>query len=119
MVKIIGTIGLTTGLVSLTLDSKYIHRRQILINRTIRKLKDGIQFGLNNYGDVLFETLIGIFKRPYEEIRKEELFLVGLVKGIYGGLIGIVVKPAVGLYDLLFSIFQGLKNEAVYEVSLI
>ena len=70
---------------------------------------------MRNYASILLETLIGIVKRPYEELKKDQLLILGLFKGLMGALFSLFIKPTVGMYDLLLIILEGLKNEALYE----
>lgn len=83
------------------------------LNRTIKNFKEGIIIGFTNFGKIMFQTLFGVLERPITGIR--EGGALGFLLGIYQGIMGIIIKPAVGIYDLLITIIEGIKNTAVYE----
>lgn len=56
---------------------------------------------------------MGIFERPIRGARSNGL--LGFLRGLYQGVIGVIIKPTVGIYDLLITIIEGIKNTAVYE----
>eukprot|EP01017_Pseudomicrothorax_dubius_P040579 TRINITY_DN6368_c0_g1_i1.p1 TRINITY_DN6368_c0_g1~~TRINITY_DN6368_c0_g1_i1.p1 ORF type:complete len:660 (-),score=168.22 TRINITY_DN6368_c0_g1_i1:93-2072(-) len=110
--KIIGTF--MQLLATLTTDKDYIQKRHRMKNRTIRSIKEGIFFGFKNFLQVIWGTIAGVIRCPWKEIKKRGC-LIGFFTGIYQAAAGIVIKPIVALYDLLHSIFEGLRNSALYE----
>ena len=86
------------------------------MNRTIKNLKEGVLIcsyyfyflkiiiGFKNFAAIILETLFGIFERPVTEARSSGF--LGLFVGLYQGLIGIIVKPTVGIFDLLTTIIE-------------
>jgi hypothetical protein len=50
------------------------------------------------------DTIVGMVKHPVSGCREKGL--VGFIRGIIIGLASIVVKPTVGMYDLLISILD-------------
>jgi len=105
--------GITNGLAAMTADKQYLQLRQRQKNTRIRTIKEGVLFGSKNFLHVLWDTLSGIVTKPYIEYKKRGF--LGIFRGIYTGLISIILKPLVGLYDLIASLVYGIKNSAKYE----
>lgn len=57
---------------------------------------------------MFLEAVLGIFKLPYREMKANGC--TGLIKGIYSGLVSIIIKPTVGIFDFLISIIDGIVN---------
>ena len=98
---------------NVTLDNQYIHERQNRMNRALKNIKEALYFGFKNFFNILMESILGIIKIPYRETKKHGL--IGLIIGIYSGIISLIIKPTVGIFDLIINIFEGIINEAVYQ----
>lgn len=90
-----------------------MQERSNRLNRAIKNFREGLIIGFTNFGKILFQTTIGILERPISGIN--EGGFLGFLLGIYQGIIGIIIKPTVGIYDLLITIIEGIKNTAIYE----
>ncbi|KAL4483457.1 hypothetical protein ABPG73_001006, partial [Tetrahymena malaccensis] len=97
----------------ITFHKQYLQDRSIRVNRQIKNIKDGFQIGCKNFLLILWDTVYGIIYIPLEGCKKKHIF--GLIKGIYTAFVSIFIKPTVGIYDFLISIFDGLVNSAIYE----
>ncbi|KAL4464468.1 hypothetical protein ABPG72_021161 [Tetrahymena utriculariae] len=97
----------------ITFHKQYLQDRSIRVNRQIKNIKDGFQIGCKNFLLILWDTIYGIIYIPLEGCKKKHIF--GLIKGIYTAFVSIFIKPTVGIYDFLISIFDGLVNSAIYE----
>lgn len=65
----------------MTADKQYLQLRQRQKNTRIRSIKEGVIFGCKNFAAVLWDTLIGIFTKPYLEYKKRGF--LGIFRGIY------------------------------------
>jgi len=65
-------------------------------------------YGFRDFGIGINKGITGIVTQPIEGARKEGA--VGALKGIGKGLIGAVLKPAIGTVDLVTQMAEGIKN---------
>ena len=92
-------------LAKMTLDRKYLYDRQIMKNRAIKDIKEGIVIGLKNFGWIVYDTCFGVIKLPVKAIKANGC-LMGIFIGTYEAVASIFIKPLVAFYDLLNSLIE-------------
>ena len=92
------------GLSILTIDKEYLMHRAKFANKEPINISEGIKLGAINLAYSVNDALSGIFLKPFESFRKYGF--VGIFRGIYQVVIGILLKPILGLYDSLLVILQ-------------
>lgn len=104
--KIVGTIG--SGVARLAMDDEYAKARQQQRQKRADNVLEGIGHGLLAFGGGLVSGVSGIVTQPIKGAQNggAEGFFVGLGRG----LVGAVVKPAVGVLDLASRTTEGIKN---------
>lgn len=83
-------------------------REEKLLTEKPRNVVEGVGFGCQTAVDSLKSGLFGIISRPYIGLKREGGW--GLVKGVYSGSVGVVLKPVSGALDLLSKSTEGIKN---------
>ena len=104
------TNSVTQGMVKLTFDRDFAKARSIARRKKPEGVAQGIAYGFRDMGNDVMSGLIGIVEQPYKEAQKSGG--EGFLKGIGKGVVGVVVKPTVGLLDLVSRTTEGLKNAA-------
>eukprot|EP00826_Nyctotherus_ovalis_P065123 TRINITY_DN9564_c0_g2_i1.p1 TRINITY_DN9564_c0_g2~~TRINITY_DN9564_c0_g2_i1.p1 ORF type:complete len:172 (-),score=40.86 TRINITY_DN9564_c0_g2_i1:415-930(-) len=116
IVGVFGTVSKITsswskGLLTLSNDETYMSKREEdFIRERPETIVDGVGYGLADVFRSLKSGTFGIIKQPVEGARKRGF--KGLVKGVFFGLTGAVIKPASGALDLIARISEGGKNTA-------
>jgi hypothetical protein len=104
------TGGLGKGMSMLTFDKRYQQNRAKDRLRTAQTVSEGLFVGSYEFGKNVFEGVTGIVVEPYrgwvEEGGK------GLGKGIAKGILGVALKPAVGVLDLASRTTEGIRHAA-------
>jgi hypothetical protein len=95
-----------------TFDKDYQAQRAANRQQKARHAGDGILLGTRDFGKGLFQGITGVVTQPIKGA-KEEGF-VGALKGAGRGLVGVVVKPTVGVVDLVSRTTEGIANTASY-----
>ncbi|EGG23782.1 hypothetical protein DFA_05918 [Cavenderia fasciculata] len=113
--KITGTIG--KGLVHLSLDDQYIRERQESNKVKPTGLKQGLEFGIRDLGEGLLRGITGIIDEPIKGATQEKS-IEGFLKGVGKGVIGVAVKPTVGLFEFASRTSEGVKNSTTIAKSL-
>ncbi|CAM9938207.1 unnamed protein product, partial [Discosporangium mesarthrocarpum] len=97
----------------LTFDEEYRNKRKQQKINNISK-GGGVSQGLRQGGQDIVggvkEGVSGLFSNPLKQARAEGVG--GFFKGVGTGLVGAVVKPAIGVADAAVSVVQGISNEA-------
>eukprot|EP00330_Aristerostoma_sp_ATCC50986_P012227 CAMPEP_0114602326 /NCGR_PEP_ID=MMETSP0125-20121206/24913_1 /TAXON_ID=485358 ORGANISM="Aristerostoma sp., Strain ATCC 50986" /NCGR_SAMPLE_ID=MMETSP0125 /ASSEMBLY_ACC=CAM_ASM_000245 /LENGTH=181 /DNA_ID=CAMNT_0001812379 /DNA_START=515 /DNA_END=1057 /DNA_ORIENTATION=+ len=101
------------GLAALTGDREYQVVRQRMKNRKIKSIREGFVFGIKYFLKVIASALFSIFTKPC--LLGKQQGCVGFIIGLWVGLSSLALKPIVGIYDLIMSLVQGVKNSAKYE----
>jgi hypothetical protein len=104
------TGGLGRGMSMLTLDSDFQRLRNSRRLTKANSVSEGIYVGTRELGKNIVDGVTGIVKAPYRGW--EEGGGVGLSVGIAKGLLGVALKPAVGVFDLASRATEGLRNTA-------
>jgi hypothetical protein len=104
--KLAGTVG--HGICWLSLDSEYQRERMRNRLREAQCMTDGLKFGARELGQGLYAGVTGVIMAPYRGWKEEGG--VGIGKGIVKGLVGVAVKPTVGILDFASRATQGVRN---------
>jgi hypothetical protein len=106
--KITGGIGL--GMAMLTLDPKYQKNREKDRLKAAQSVSEGIYVGSKEFGRNILEGVTGIVVEPYRGWVEEGGIGFGI--GLARGIIGVALKPAVGVFDLASRTTEGIKHSA-------
>ncbi len=94
-----------------TMDSRYQHNRAKRTEERGSKPRDMLQ-GIGTGGISLVQGfsdgVTGVFVNPYKGAEKDGL--AGFARGVGTGVIGLVVKPVVGIGDAATNVLQGVKG---------
>lgn len=104
--KLTGTLG--QGLASLAMDSKYKQERTRRKAKEAKSVSQGVSQGSRELGRALYDGLTGVVLAPLRGAERNGVY--GFGKGVFTGLVGIAVKPAVGVLDFGSRFSEGLKN---------
>jgi hypothetical protein len=108
--KITGSIG--KGVANLSTDLDYVQERERNHREKPRHIGEGFAYGVRDLGLGFFHGLTGVLVEPVKGLQREGM--VGFGKGVVGGVVGILTKPAVGCIDLLSKTAEGIKNTTTY-----
>ena len=104
------TGGLGRGMSMLTFDSRYQKNRAKDRLRAAQSVSEGLFVGSYEFGKNVFEGVTGIVVEPYRGWVAEGG--KGLGKGIAKGILGVALKPAVGVLDLASRTTEGIRHAA-------
>jgi hypothetical protein len=104
------TGGLGKGVSLLTLDSQFQRNRAYRRFNKTSTVSEGLYVGTQELGKNIVEGVTGIVVSPYRGW--ETGGGVGLGMGIAKGILGVALKPAVGVFDLASRATEGLRNTA-------
>lgn len=105
------TKGVGSGISYVSMDSEY--RKSRIEMKRRKKPTDvlqGLEFGVKEFGSGVLEGISGIIEQPIKGLESEGV--EGMFKGIAKGLLGFVVKPTVGVIDMVQRTTEGIKNTA-------
>jgi hypothetical protein len=104
--KIVGSLG--SGVARLAFDDEYTQLRNLQRQKRADNVLEGVGQGLLALGGGVVSGVSGIVTQPIKGAQQggAEGFFVGLGRG----LMGVVVKPAVGVLDLASRTTEGIKN---------
>uniref|UniRef100_A0A8C7WR68 VP13C protein n=1 Tax=Oryzias sinensis TaxID=183150 RepID=A0A8C7WR68_9TELE len=105
------------GLAAITMDKEFQQKRREEMNRQPKDFSDSLAKGGKGLLKGVVGGVTGIVTKPVEGAKKEGA--AGFFKGIGRGLVGIVARPTGGLVDMASSTFQGIQRaaEATEEVT--
>ncbi|XP_024894514.1 vacuolar protein sorting-associated protein 13C [Pteropus alecto] len=105
------------GLAAITLDKEYQQKRREEMGRQPKDFGDSLARGGKGFLRGVVGGVTGIIKKPMEGAKKEGA--AGFFKGIGKGLVGAVAAPTGGIIDMASSTFQGIQRaaESTEEVS--
>ncbi|KAL0077823.1 hypothetical protein F4703DRAFT_1910666 [Phycomyces blakesleeanus] len=107
MSKFTGSLG--KGLAAATMDKKFQDRRRMNLTRNKPKhAMYGVTQGVTYLGTSVASGFAGLVKRPMEGA--EESGFGGFMTGIGRGLVGVVTKPVVGIFDLASNVTAGIRE---------
>ncbi|KAI8144971.1 hypothetical protein BJV82DRAFT_536853 [Fennellomyces sp. T-0311] len=107
MSRITGSIG--KGLSAATLDKKFQDRRRVSLTRNKpQHAFYGITQGATYFGTSIASGVAGLYKRPLEGA--ESGGVIGFAGGVGRGLVGVVTKPLVGIFDMASNVTAGVRE---------
>ncbi|XP_037835905.1 vacuolar protein sorting-associated protein 13C isoform X2 [Kryptolebias marmoratus] len=98
------------GLAAITMDKEYQQERREEMNRPPKDFKDSLAKGGKGLLKGVVGGVTGIVTKPVEGAKKEGA--AGFFKGIGKGLVGVVARPTGGIVDMASSTFQGIQRVA-------
>ncbi|XP_032413240.1 vacuolar protein sorting-associated protein 13C isoform X6 [Xiphophorus hellerii] len=96
------------GLAAMTMDKEFQQERREDMNRPTKDFKDSLAKGGKGLLKGVVGGVTGIVTKPVEGARKEGA--AGFFKGIGKGLVGVVARPTGGIVDMASSTFQGIQR---------
>ncbi|XP_075432218.1 intermembrane lipid transfer protein VPS13C isoform X2 [Ascaphus truei] len=105
------------GLAAITMDKEYQQKRREEMGRQPKDFGDSLAKGGKGFLRGVVGGVTGIITKPVEGAKKEGA--AGFFKGIGKGLVGVVARPTGGIIDMASSTFQGIQRvaESTEEVS--
>uniref|UniRef100_A0A3Q2QRN5 Vacuolar protein sorting 13 homolog C n=1 Tax=Fundulus heteroclitus TaxID=8078 RepID=A0A3Q2QRN5_FUNHE len=105
------------GLAAMTMDKEYQQERREDMNRPTKDFRGSLAKGGKGLLKGVVGGVTGIVTKPVEGAKKEGA--AGFFKGIGKGLVGVVARPTGGIVDMASSTFQGIQRaaEATEEVT--
>ncbi|KAG5731737.1 Vacuolar protein sorting-associated protein 13 [Termitomyces sp. T112] len=97
------------GLSAATFDSEYQARRRMAQRRNKpRHAIYGIAAGGEAFASSVTSAMEGVLMKPIEGAGSEGV--IGFFKGVGKGLVGVVTKPVIGVFDLASNVSEGIRN---------
>ncbi|XP_074863378.1 intermembrane lipid transfer protein VPS13C isoform X3 [Carettochelys insculpta] len=105
------------GLAAITMDKEYQQKRREEMGRQPKDFGDSLAKGGKGFLRGIVGGVTGIVTKPVEGAKKEGA--AGFFKGVGKGLVGVVARPTGGIIDMASSTFQGIQRvaESTEEVS--
>ncbi|NXH49725.1 VP13C protein, partial [Dicaeum eximium] len=105
------------GLAAITLDDEFQQKRREEMGRQPKDFGESLAKGGKGLLRGVVGGVTGIITKPVEGAKKEGA--AGFFKGIGKGLVGVVARPTGGIVDMASSTFQGIQRvaESTEEVS--
>ncbi|XP_060115875.1 intermembrane lipid transfer protein VPS13C isoform X1 [Heteronotia binoei] len=98
------------GLAAITMDKEYQQKRREEMGRQPKDFGDSLAKGGKGLLRGVVGGVTGIVMKPVEGAKKEGA--AGFFKGIGKGLVGVVARPTGGIIDMASSTFQGIQRVA-------
>uniref|UniRef100_A0A8C5FI68 Vacuolar protein sorting 13 homolog C n=1 Tax=Gadus morhua TaxID=8049 RepID=A0A8C5FI68_GADMO len=98
------------GLAAITMDKEYQQKRREEMNRPPKDFGESLAKGGKGFLKGVVGGVTGIVTKPVEGAMKEGA--AGFFKGIGKGLVGVVARPTGGIVDMASSTFQGIQRVA-------
>lgn len=98
------------GLAAITMDKEYQQKRREEMGRQPKDFGDSLARGGKGFLRGVVGGVTGIITKPVEGAKKEGA--AGFFKGIGKGLVGAVARPTGGIIDMASSTFQGIQRAA-------
>ncbi|CAL8243628.1 unnamed protein product [Lota lota] len=98
------------GLAAITMDKEYQQKRREEMNRPPKDFGESLAKGGKGFLKGMVGGVTGIITKPVEGAMKEGA--AGFFKGIGKGLVGVVARPTGGIVDMASSTFQGIQRVA-------
>ena len=102
------TKGIGFGMSFLTMDSEFHKNRARGKLKTAGTISEGLLVGGKELGNNIVEGITGIVTAPYRGFVEEGAS--GMAKGFAQGILGVALKPAVGVIDAVSRTTEGIKN---------
>eukprot|EP01129_Flabellula_baltica_P011592 TRINITY_DN510_c0_g1_i5.p1 TRINITY_DN510_c0_g1~~TRINITY_DN510_c0_g1_i5.p1 ORF type:complete len:2967 (-),score=626.80 TRINITY_DN510_c0_g1_i5:1646-10546(-) len=97
---------------TLTFDKDYRREREISKQKEAQHVGEGLAYGVRDFGKGLWSGVSGLVTEPIKGGKKGGA--LGVFKGIGKGLTGVVLKPTIGVVDIVTRTTEGIKNTATY-----
>lgn len=94
--KITGSLG--KGIAQLSFDPEYVKYRERVNREKPKHVADGLSLGFQELFGGFSKGIAGILKSPMQGAKQEGVG--GFLKGVGRGVIGVAIKPGVGLFDM-------------------
>ncbi|XP_077120280.1 intermembrane lipid transfer protein VPS13C isoform X1 [Ranitomeya variabilis] len=98
------------GLAAITMDKEYQQKRREEMGRQPKDFGDSLAKGGKGLLRGVVGGVTGIITKPVEGAKREGA--AGFFKGIGKGLVGVVARPTGGIIDMASSTFQGIQRVA-------
>ncbi|XP_053575277.1 LOW QUALITY PROTEIN: intermembrane lipid transfer protein VPS13C [Bombina bombina] len=98
------------GLAAITMDKEYQQKRREEMGRQPKDFGDSLAKGGKGFLRGVVGGVTGIITKPVEGAKREGA--AGFFKGIGKGLVGVVARPTGGIIDMASSTFQGIQRAA-------
>ncbi|XP_044053106.1 vacuolar protein sorting-associated protein 13C isoform X3 [Siniperca chuatsi] len=98
------------GLAAITMDKEYQQKRREEMNRPPKDFGESLAKGGKGLLKGVMGGVTGIVTKPVEGAKREGA--AGFFKGIGKGLVGVVARPTGGIVDMASSTFQGIQRAA-------
>ncbi|MCJ8738024.1 hypothetical protein PDJAM_G00030860 [Pangasius djambal] len=98
------------GLAAISMDKEYQQKRREEMNRPSKDFGASLAKGGKGLLKGVVGGVTGIVTKPVEGVKKEGA--AGFFKGIGKGLVGVVTRPTGGIVDMASSAFQGIQRAA-------
>ncbi|XP_026072516.1 vacuolar protein sorting-associated protein 13C-like isoform X6 [Carassius auratus] len=98
------------GLAAITMDKEYQQKRREEMNRPTKDFGESLAKGGKGFLKGVVGGVTGIVTKPVEGAKKEGA--AGFFKGVGKGLVGVVARPTGGIIDMASSTFQGIQRVA-------
>ncbi|PRP86239.1 vacuolar protein sorting-associated protein 13 family protein, partial [Planoprotostelium fungivorum] len=105
--KISGSLG--KGLAALSMDDDYVREREMRRRIKPNHLGEGIAVGIRELGLSLYNGVSGVVNEPLVGVR-DEGGVSGLIRGVSRAVLGLTIKPTVGLIDLATRTSQAISH---------
>ncbi|KAF8640890.1 hypothetical protein AX17_000538 [Amanita inopinata Kibby_2008] len=103
------TSSVSKGLSAATFDSEYQARRRLNQRRNRpRHAIYGVAAGGEAFANSVTSAVEGVVMKPIEGAETEGA--LGFFKGIGKGLVGVMTKPVIGVFDLASNVSEGIRN---------
>jgi hypothetical protein len=102
------TKGIGSGMSFLTGDSDFYKNRAKGKMKAASSISEGIIVGSKELGNNIVEGITGIVTAPYRGFVEDGAS--GMAKGFAQGILGVALKPAVGVIDAVSRTAEGIKN---------
>ncbi len=103
------TNSLNKGIVQISLDTNYIHEKEI---NDIRNKPSGAMSGLGQgvlgFGTSVVSGVTGFVTKPIEGANKAGI--TGFFKGAGKGILGLAFKPVSGVFDFVSKTTEGIES---------
>ncbi|EGG20963.1 vacuolar protein sorting-associated protein 13 family protein [Cavenderia fasciculata] len=97
-----------SGVANLSFDDDYLHDRKVHQSRKPKHIGEGLAMGGIGLGRGLFEGITGIVTKPVEGAKKGGF--AGFAKGLAQGVVGVAIKPTAAVIDATTKATEGIRN---------
>ena len=102
---------MSSGLSSLSMDQKYIERREKIKNTESKNVVTGLLYGTYSLFASVELAITGLYRQPVEGYRNKGF--IGGCAGTLKALTGLVIKPISGICEGISKTSEGIKNTAL------